>query len=143
MGGGQVPVFIPLLIVLSKFIIKNEKNIDELTANNIATAINNLSIAIGEFSGPIIGGFFSTNFGFSYCCFIISIFIFIYFCFFIFYFFNEIGIKINDKETFFEKDKNGNNILNIKKFVIILVIIKKLFYWNVIKEMKIKKEIVL
>ena len=114
LGGGQAPVFIPLLIALSKCIIKNEKNIDELTANDIATAINNLSIAIGEFSGPIIGGYLTSNFGFNYCSFIISIFIFAYLCIFSCYFSNEIGSKINDKEELLEKDKNGNTILNIK-----------------------------
>ena len=114
LGGGQAPVFIPLLIALSKCIIKNEKNIDELTANDIATAINNLSIAIGEFSGPIIGGYLSFHFVFNFCCFIIFILIFVYFCFFCLYFSNEIGNKIKNKETFLEKD-NENNSLNIKK----------------------------
>lgn len=111
LGAGQAPIFIPLLIALSKSIIKYEKSIDELTANDIATSMNNVFIAIGEFSGPIFGGYITSSFGFNYCCFFISIFFFIYFCIFIFYFYNEIINKLRNKEQILE-----NNIINIKKF---------------------------
>ena len=127
LGGGQAPVFIPLLIALSKCIIKNEKNIDELTANDIAIAIINVFISIGEFMGPIIGGYLTLNFGFSYCCFIISISILSYLCFFSLYFLKEFANKIKDKEIFLEADKNRNNILNIKKIRNYFINYKKSF----------------
>ena len=40
-GLGSAPVFIPGLILLSKNISKIDSNIDELTANDISSAINN------------------------------------------------------------------------------------------------------
>ena len=67
-GIGQSPVFIPGLMALSNNIIKIDKNIDELIANDIASAINNLTIDIGEFIGPIIGGYYTSKYNFKYCC---------------------------------------------------------------------------
>ena len=115
LGAGQAPIFIPLLIALSKCIIKIEKNIDELTANDIATSLNNVFVGIGEFSGPIIGGSLTSYFGFNYCCFFISIFIFIYFIMFIYYFYNEIFNKYNNKENE-EYNNNSDNNKIIKNF---------------------------
>ena len=58
-GVGGAPVFIPGLILLSKNIRIVDPNVDELTANDISSAINNLSLDVGEFIGPIVGGFFT------------------------------------------------------------------------------------
>ena len=67
-GLGSAPVFIPGLIALSKNIRQIDINIDELTANDISAAMNNLTIDIGEFIGPIIGGFLTSKYDFKYCC---------------------------------------------------------------------------
>ena len=55
-GGGGVPVFIPGLVALSKHIKKIDPNVDDLSVNDITSAINFLTINIGDFSGPIIRG---------------------------------------------------------------------------------------
>ena len=70
-GVGSAPVFIPGLILLSKNIRIVDQNIDEFTANDISSAINNFTIDVGEFIGPIIGGFFTSRYNFKICCYII------------------------------------------------------------------------
>ena len=89
-GTGSSPVFIPGLVALSKNIRKVDPNIDELTANDISSAINNLTIDIGEFIGPIVGGIFTSRYDFKYCCFIIFIIGISYSSIFILYFFTNI-----------------------------------------------------
>lgn len=94
-GIGSAPVFIPGLVVLAKIIREIDSNIDPLTANDISSAINNLTIDIGEFIGPIIGGFFTTRYNFKYCCFFVFIIGIFYSGLFILYFFKNIGNDLN------------------------------------------------
>ena len=77
-GGGDIQIFIPGRIILSKDIKKFEPNIDILTVNDLSSAINNIAFGIGDWIGPIIGGFLSTHVGFKYCCLILSLIIFSY-----------------------------------------------------------------
>lgn len=77
-GGGGAPIFIPGLVSLNKSVKRIAPEIDKLSANDISSAINNITIAIGDFSGPIIGGYFSTYFGFKNSCLIVSTIIFMY-----------------------------------------------------------------
>ena len=70
-GFGCAPVFIPGLVALAKNIKIIDPTIDELTANDISSAINNLTIDIGEFIGPISGGFLTSRYSFKFCCFIV------------------------------------------------------------------------
>ena len=72
-GIGQAPVFIPGLVALSNNIRKIDVDINELIANDISSAVNTLTIYIGEFVGPIIGGFLSFKYDFKYCCFFMFI----------------------------------------------------------------------
>ena len=94
-GTGGPPVYVPGLIALCKIIKNINNNIDENTANDISSAINNLSISIGDFLGPILGGFFTTNFGFKRCCIIISLTMLSFFLIFTFYFYKNIKEDIN------------------------------------------------
>ena len=64
-GLGGAPIFVPGLLALSKAVKANK--IEEKTANDISSAMNNLSVSIGDLLGPILGGFFASNFGFKYC----------------------------------------------------------------------------
>ena len=100
-GGGGVPIFIPGLIALNKNIKKNGSNMDELTANDITSAINFLIINIGDFCGPVIGGFLTTHLGFKNCCLSISCFILIYGIFYFIYFYKFISddFKIRGKKS--------------------------------------------
>lgn len=87
-GGGGVPIFIPGLIALNKSIKRIDPNIDDLSAGDITSAINFLVINIGDFCGPIFGGFLSTYLGFKNCCLVISIIVLIY-CILFFIYFNK------------------------------------------------------
>jgi DHA1 family multidrug resistance protein-like MFS transporter len=89
-GGGGAPIFIPGLVALTKIIRKIKPNIDELMANDISSAINNFTFAIGDCCGPIIGGFLSTHFGFKHCCLFVSLIILSYSILFFTYFRNYI-----------------------------------------------------
>ena len=105
-GVGSAPVFVPGLVALSKNIRNIDANIDELTANDISSAINNLTIAIGDFGGPIIGGFFTSRYDFKYCCYIVFLLGISYSMIFILYFFGNIKeeIKILLTRQKIEKD---------------------------------------
>ena len=121
-GIGSAPVFIPGLILLSKNIRINDSTIDELTANDISSAINNLTIDVGEFLGPIVGGFLTSRYSFKFCCYIIFLISIAYSTIFFLYFFtyikediiNYINGKylvkeIKSSEEF--KDISGNELL--------------------------------
>ena len=100
-GIGQAPVFIPGLVVLSKNIRSIDTNIDELIANDISSAINTLTIYIGEFIGPIIGGYLTSKYDFKYCCYFMFLigcgFSAIFILSFIVNIKNEIQLFINSK----------------------------------------------
>ena len=108
-GIGSGPVFIPGLVLLAKNIKKIDKNLDELSANDIASAINTLCIELGDFCGPILGGFLTDKFGFKICCIICSLLGIVYSIIFIFCFFNHIKSDIimvySNKEN--AKDDNA------------------------------------
>ena len=89
-GIGCVPVFTPGLVMLSNNIKKVDKSIDEMSSNDIASVLNNLVGALGDFIGPILGGYITEKFGFKFCCFIVSVFGLIYTGIFILMFYSKI-----------------------------------------------------
>ena len=109
-GVGSAPVFIPGLVALSKSLRRIDPSIEELTANDISSAINNLTIDVGEFVGPIAGGFLTSRYDFKYCCFFVFLIGIIYSGIFILYFFmnikNDITMLITRKPSMDELDKN-------------------------------------
>ena len=123
-GGGGVPIFIPGLVSLKKNMKKIDPNIDDMTVNDITSAINFLTLNIGDFCGPIIGGFFSTHFGFKKCCLIITCiilsYLIIYFIYFHKYIFDylkkkkekKIGIKSDENELINHPGIYKNNDLD-------------------------------
>ena len=114
-GGGGVPIFIPGLIALNKNIKRIDPNIDELSAGDITSAINFLTINIGDFCGPIIGGFFSTYLGFKHCCLVISIIVLIYCLLFFIYFNKFISYdiqNINSKKSSLDLQSEENELIN-------------------------------
>ena len=99
-GCGGAPVFIPGLVMLATNIKKSDKSIDKMTANDIASVLNTLCTNIGDFIGPILGGYLSEKIGFKLCCLIVSVIVLAYSAIFIL-FFNEIirnDIKMIGKE---------------------------------------------
>ena len=109
-GCGGVPVFIPGLVMLAKNIKKSDKSIDEMSANDIATVLNTLCTEIGDFLGPLLGGYLSEKIGFKLCCLIISIIVLTYSAIFILFFNgkikNEIEMIKQEKKSESKTDKN-------------------------------------
>ena len=110
-GCGGVPVFIPGLVMLAKNIKKSDKSIDEMSANDIATVLNTLCTEIGDFLGPLLGGYLSEKIGFKLCCLIISIIVLTYSAIFILFFNgkikNEIKMIKQEKKSESKTDKNA------------------------------------
>ena len=109
-GCGGVPVFIPGLVMLATNIKKSDKSIDEMSANDIASVLNTLCINIGDFIGPILGGYLSEKIGFKLCCLTVSAIVLTYAAIFILFFNakikNEIKMIKQEKKSESKTDKN-------------------------------------
>ena len=99
-GIGQAPIFVQGFVLLLNIINKISPNKDEISLNDISSTLNNITIDIGGFIGPIIGGFITTKYNFNICCLIMFTVSFIYLIVFIIYFWEK--IKNDDFE---EKDE--------------------------------------
>ena len=99
-GGAGAPINVPALINLSKDLKRYEPNLDEFASSDIASTYYTLVNDIGDFIGPILGGFLSSHFGFKYCCLIISIFIIFFFALFLLYFFKDIINEIKQPKEY-------------------------------------------
>ena len=71
-------------------------------------AVNNIFVELGDFLGPILGGFLTDKLGFNLCCFFIGILGIFNSLIYIFFFFDKIK---NDFNMFCQNKKieNGNN----------------------------------
>ena len=108
-GCGGVPVFIPGLVMLATNIKKSDKSIDEMSANDIASVLNTLCTNIGDFIGPILGGYLSEKIGFKLTCITVSAIVLIYSFIFILFFNGKIRHDIQmigkQKKTESKTDK--------------------------------------
>lgn len=114
-GGGGVPIFIPGLIALNNSVKRIDPNFDDLSAGDITSAINFLVINIGDFCGPIFGGFLSTHLGFKNCCLVISIMVLIYCILFFIYFNKFISYDIQNitsKKSSLDLNSEENELIN-------------------------------
>ena len=132
MGFGSVPVFVPGIILFSRNIKKIDDSIDEMSANDIAAAMSNLFVELGNFAGPIIGGYLTDLLGFKKCCIIVSIFVITYSAIFTLYFYNKMKIDFcklccnkdlennenSNEEELIEK-YNDNYLKRIKAYILI------------------------
>ena len=108
-GAGGPLIFILGLLELSKIVKKISTGYDQNTINDIASAMNNLFVSIGDLLGPIVGGFLSSHFGFKVCCIILfSIFLIFSLIFFRYY---DKNINDDNKEILNGdvENLNGNN----------------------------------
>ena len=115
-GLGAAPLFITPILIFEKTIIKLDENIDELSANDIASAILNLTFSIGDFLGPVIGGFLSNHYGFYICCFIVSVFNLSCAIFLVFYFYKNIKNDLKKKHNILKSDIDKKNIIKLNNF---------------------------
>ena len=108
-GCGGVPVFIPGLVMLAKNIKKSDKSIDEMSANDIASVLNTLCTNIGDFLGPILGGYLSEKIRFKLCCVTVSVIVLTYTAIFILLFYGKIKYDIKmigkEKKSEIKEDK--------------------------------------
>ena len=118
-GLGQAPIFVPTLVAMTKKIKDIDNNVDELTANDISSAMYNLCVDVGDFIGPIIGGFLSNRFGFNFCNFVVALVIGIYSFIFAKHFYKNIleNLNKNDidnlkelEEVNIDKNKEKNDL---------------------------------
>ena len=111
-GAGQGPIFVQGFILLTNIIRKISPNYDEFSSNDISSTLNNITIDIGGFIGPIIGGFLTTKYNFNICCFFMFLVAFIYLIAFLFYFYdnikNELNFDFNEKAIKELKEKNDD-----------------------------------
>ena len=89
-GGAGAPINVPALINLSKDLKKYDPNLDEFVAGDIASTLYTIVNDMGDFIGPVLGGFLSSNYGFKNCCLIIAVFIIFFWIIFTLFFFKEI-----------------------------------------------------
>ena len=104
-GIGQAPIFVQGFVLLTNIIKKISPNKDEIFLNDISSTLNNITIDIGGFMGPIIGGFLTTKYNFNICCFIMFIVAFVYLIIFLIYFWENIK-----SESYFMVGKNNKSI---------------------------------
>jgi MFS family permease len=64
LGFSGAPIDVPIIIILNEKIKKKNKNLDDNLIHDISSALYNFSVNIGDFLGPIIGGFISEKKGF-------------------------------------------------------------------------------
>ena len=107
MGSGDAPAFISGLVMLSKNIKGLDKSIDEMSANDISSVLTNIGVELGDFIGPIIGGYLTDNLGFKMCCIIISL-IGLAYSTLIFLFYNS-NIRNDLNKAVYQKEKSENN----------------------------------
>ena len=132
MGFGSVPVFVPGIILFSRNIKKIDDSIDEMSANDIAAAIYNLFVELGNFIGPILGGYLTDNFGFKLCCIIISTIVVTCSAIFFVFFYstikndfillcknNKSNEKDNNSEELIEKEYDENYFKTIKASMLV------------------------
>jgi len=103
-GIGQAPIFVQGFVLLTNIIKKISPNKDEITLNDISSTLNNITIDISGFIGPIIGGFLTTKYNFNICCFVMFIVAFVYLIVFLMYFWGNIK-----SESYLMIGKNENN----------------------------------
>jgi predicted MFS family arabinose efflux permease len=102
-GGAGAPLNVPGLINMSNYLKFYDNTLDELTSNDIASTLYSLANNIGDFIGPTLGGFLSTEFGFKNCCIILSLLFGIYLVYYSWYF-------CSSKDLSDIKEKNINEI---------------------------------
>ena len=72
-GASGAAINVPCLMEMGRILKKDDPSIDEFLANDISSAMYNFGVNIGDFSGPIFGGFISERYGFKYSCIAMSL----------------------------------------------------------------------
>ena len=117
-GAGQAPIFVQGFVLLTNIIRNISKNKDEIFLNDISSTLNNITIDIGGFIGPIIGGFLTTKYNFNICSFIMFFVSCVYLIIFLGYFLQNIKTEFYDIVGKKEQVKNDIDDANEKEMLI-------------------------
>ena len=103
-----------------------------MSANDIAAAINNLFVELGNFIGPILGGYLTDNLGFKLCCIIVSSLVVTCSVIFILFFYSKIKNDFsllcknnkseeseNNSEELIDKEYDENYFKTIKASILV------------------------
>ena len=96
LGSSGAFTCVAVIIQYGKIAKKINPLIDDSTSNDIASAVFNLGINVGDFIGPVYGGFVSTNFGFMYSNIYMSLIAFISCIYFYLYYRENMNEVIKD-----------------------------------------------
>ena len=96
LGSSGAFTCVAVIIQYGKIAKKINPLMDDSTSNDIASAVFNLGINVGDFIGPVYGGFVSTNFGFKYSNIYMSLIAFISCIYFYLYYRQSMNEVIKD-----------------------------------------------
>ena len=116
-GIGQAPIFVQGFVLLTNILRKLSPNKDEISLNDVSSTLNNITIDIGGFIGPIIGGFLTTKYGFNICCFIMFAVSSFYLIIFLIYFSENIKEDVNIMRGKNEESKEDINSNEKEKLI--------------------------
>ena len=96
LGSSGAFTCVAVIIQYGKIAKNIEPQLVDSTSNDIASAVFNLGINVGDFIGPVYGGFVSTKFGFKYSNIYMSVIAFINCIYFYFYYRERMNEVIKD-----------------------------------------------
>ena len=122
LGSSGAFTCVAVIIQYGKIAKNIDKNLDDSTANDIASAVFNLAINFGDFLGPVYGGFISTHFGFKKSNIYMSVMAFINSIYYYLYYRQLINEVIKDiyinglfKIRYSEEDQEKSERIDIKE----------------------------
>lgn len=96
LGSSGAFTCVAVIIQYGKIAKKIKPSLDDSTSNDIASAVFNLGINVGDFIGPVYGGIVSSNFGFKYSNIYMSVIAFISSIYFYLYYRQGMNEVIKD-----------------------------------------------
>lgn len=113
-GASGASINVPVIMEVCRILKINDPTLNDIVANDISSAMYNFAVNIGDFCGPIFGGFISENYGFNNSCLLMSL---VSFTFSVFFLFRYKKIMIHDLNYssggYVIGDNNDNRISNI------------------------------
>jgi predicted MFS family arabinose efflux permease len=118
-GASGASVNVPVIMEVCRILKENDTTLNEILTNDIASAMYNFAVNIGDFCGPVIGGFLSEKYGFNISCGLVSLVSFIFGVVFVFMYKNVMikDLNYSGKNTPLINDNDVSKISNINIFI--------------------------
>ena len=97
-GGSSAPLNVPAVLILDEILSNSHPKLHKFIVSDIASTLYNVGISLGDFLGPILGGYISDNFGFKSSCLFISGVSFGFFVVYVWYFWGRITEALEREE---------------------------------------------